>query len=145
MDLREKYKGFSKLSISDLEPLKSLVNLKVLDLSANGNITDISALKNLTNLAAVCIGSNAVIDYSPVRCLPGYKKDWEGGALVWHGVNPSDMLRWLIRKSWIADNMARSTALKVSQQIAYSFFFLPLRVFYEKACPRKEKSNLQYT
>jgi len=80
-------------NISDLEPLKSLVNLKVLDLSANGNITDISALKNLTNLAAVCIGSNAVTDYSPIRCLPGYKKDWEGGALVWHGV-PSDMLRW---------------------------------------------------
>ena len=146
MDLREKYMGFSKLSISeqgdsasitpvsgdgatealctvfsdypnikkltfentpaDMSVLESLKDLETLilphdymnygDGHTTSNVRDISALKHLTNLAAVSIGSNVVIDYSPIRCLPGYKKDWEGGALVWHGV-PSDMLRWFKR------------------------------------------------
>ena len=55
-------------SISDVSPLKDLVNLKWLKLNGN-SISDVSPLKDLVNLTELQLGNNNISDVSPLKDL----------------------------------------------------------------------------
>jgi Leucine-rich repeat (LRR) protein len=64
--------------ISDLTPLKGLINLTRLDLYQN-QISDLSPLKGLINLTELSLSRNQIIDWSPVahvQIVYGRPDDW---------------------------------------------------------------------
>ena len=66
-NLTELHLGFN--AISDISPLKNLINLIHLDLHRNRRIRDVSPLKNLTNLTWLSLRGNRISDMSPLRDL----------------------------------------------------------------------------
>jgi internalin A len=71
------------LKLRDISPLKSLINLKELDVSLT-EITDISALSNLRHLEVLDISNTQVADLTPLQRLPKLKelniKNWKDDA-----------------------------------------------------------------
>ena len=55
--------------ISDVSPLKDLINLTVLDLHRNRGISDVSPLKGLTKLTWLSLRGNRIVDVSPLKDL----------------------------------------------------------------------------
>ena len=53
--------------ITDVTPLRTMTQLKELDLDQNFNINDVSALAGLTNLTKLNLMSNSISDISPLR------------------------------------------------------------------------------
>ena len=61
-------------NIIDITPLKSLINLKELDISSNRNISDISVLKNLINLEILDISALSLKNIEPLKGLIKLRK-----------------------------------------------------------------------
>lgn len=58
----------TKINISDITPLGSLIDLMELDLSWN-YISDVTPLQNLTNLTKLCLNGNEISDIAPLQNL----------------------------------------------------------------------------
>lgn len=55
--------------LSDISPLKDLVNLEQLDVSGNHKIADIAAVKDMKKLKSLNVSTNGISDLSPVSGL----------------------------------------------------------------------------
>ena len=55
--------------VSDVTPLKNLVNLKHLSIPSGGKVTDIQALSNFANIEVLSLGGNTIASLSPLENL----------------------------------------------------------------------------
>ena len=59
--------------MTDISPLKQLINLEELNLSCNSKISDISTLKYLINLKILDISALSIINIKPIKGLINLK------------------------------------------------------------------------
>ena len=108
------------ISVTDILPLKNLVNLKQLELY--GDISDVSPLKDLVNLESLNLSHNTISDVSPLKDLVNlYTLE-----LAFNTISDISPLKDLINLEWLqlADNYTISDVSPLKDLINLEWLYL---------------------